>query len=142
MSNNIEKDIKQKVSEYYKTIDNGNINDLDNYINPIVDKWYNKTNLTLSEIKSQTTEYLKKYPKTRTEIQWESFKITSLNNDYAVSYKMIYKILSEGKFKNKVYHLEINAVFNTGKIIVSVGGKQPINLKDETVISKIVTINN
>lgn len=35
-----------------------------------------------------------------------------------------------------------NAVFNTGKIIVSVGGKQPINLKDETVISKIVTINN
>lgn len=112
LSNNIEKDIKQKTSEYYKTLDNGNINDLDNYINPIVDKWYNKTNLSLSEVKYQATEYLKKYPKTKTEIQWDSFKITSLNNDYAVSYKMIYKILSEGKFKNKVYHLEIKAVWD------------------------------
>lgn len=110
--NSIEQDIKQKTSDYYNTLDKGNINHLDDYINPTVDKWYNKTNLTLSEIKSEAAEYLKKYPKTKTEIQWDSFEVTPLNNDYIVSYKMIYKILSEGKFKNKVYHLKINAVWD------------------------------
>lgn len=110
-NNNIEKDLKQKTAEYYETIDIGNIDNLDNYINPTVDKWYDKKNLTLSEIKVITAEYLKKYPRSKTEIQWDSFEILPLNDDYLVSYKMIYKILSEGKFKNKIYHLQIKAVW-------------------------------
>lgn len=110
-SNNIEKELKQKTSEYYQTLEIGNIDDLDNYINPFVNKWYNKSNLTLSEVKVEVTKYLKKFPKSKTEIQWNSFKITPLNNDYLVSYKMIYKILSKGKFKNKIYHLKIKAIW-------------------------------
>jgi len=109
---NIEKDIQQKVSQYYTTLELGNISGLDAFINPKVDKWYTKNGLTLYEIKKEATEYQKKYPNTKAEIQWDSFEVTNLNNDYFVSYKMVYKILSNGKSKDKVYHLRINAVWD------------------------------
>ncbi len=108
----IENNLKNKVRKYYTTLDFGNINDLDNYINPTVDNWYNKKNLSLSEIKTQTIKYLKKYPKRETEIQWDSFKVTHLHNNYFVSYKMIYKILQEGKVNSKIYHLKIQSVWD------------------------------
>lgn len=110
-NDNIEENLKQRISDYYQTVDAGNINSLDDFINPTVNIWYNKSNLNLSEIKATTAEYLKKYPRTQTEIQWDSFEITPINDDYNVSYKIIYKILSEGKFKNKIYYLKINAVW-------------------------------
>lgn len=111
-NNNIENKLKQKASEYYHTLDSGNISDLDNYINPVVGKWYSKTNIKISEIKSDALEYLKKYPLTKTEIQWNTFKINQLNDDYDVTYQMIYKILSSRKFKDKIYHLKIKAVWD------------------------------
>jgi hypothetical protein len=111
-NNNIEKELRQKITQYYNTFDSGNVNDLDFYINPIVDKWYTKTNISISEIKSDASAYLKKYPNTQTEIQWNSFKVKPLNDDYAVTYKMIYKILNSKKNKTRIYHLEIKAVWD------------------------------
>ncbi|MWW23148.1 hypothetical protein [Algibacter lectus] len=104
--------LKQKTTEYYSTIQSGNIDELENYINPYVNKWYSKSNVTFSEIKKQTQAYIKNHPESRVEIQWDTFKVTPLNDDYAVTYNMIYKLLKEDYGKDKIFHLKINAVWS------------------------------
>ena len=103
--------LKEKTTEYYGTIQSGNIDALENYISPLVNKWYSKSNMTFAEIKTQTQNYIKNHPESRTEIQWDTFKVAPLNDDYAVTYTMIYKLLKEDKGKDRVYHLKIHAVW-------------------------------
>jgi hypothetical protein len=103
--------LKEKTTEYYGTIQSGNIDALENYISPLVNKWYSKSNMTFAEIKTQTQNYIKRHPESRTEIQWDTFKVAPLNDDYAVTYTMIYKLLKEDKGKDRVYHLKIHAVW-------------------------------
>jgi len=107
----IEDTIKQKTREYYSTIQSGNIDALENYISPIVNKWYSRSNMTFEEIKAQTKSYIKRHPESRAEIQWDTFKVEPLNDDYAVTYTMIYKLLKENKGKDKIFHLKIHAVW-------------------------------
>ena len=54
-----------------------------------------------------------RHPNRSTEVQWDSFKVEPLNDDYAVTYNMIYKLLKENKGKDRVYHLKIHAVWNS-----------------------------
>lgn len=107
----IEDTIKQKTREYYSTIQSGNIDALENYISPIVNKWYSRSNMTFEEVKAQTKSYIKRHPESRAEIQWDTFKVVPLNDDYAVTYTMIYKLLKENKGKDKIFHLKIHAVW-------------------------------
>ena len=109
----IDDTLKQRTEGYYNTIDSGNIDALENYISPNVHKWYKQSNLTFTEIKKQTKAYMDRHPHRSTEIQWDSFKVAPLNDDYAVSYNMIYKLLKENNGKDRVYHLKIHAVWNS-----------------------------
>ncbi|MGR7812191.1 hypothetical protein [Lacinutrix undariae] len=103
--------LKEKTIAYYSTIQSGNIDELENFIQPNVDKWYSQSNLTYTEIKEQTKSYINRHPKSKAEIQWDTFKITPLNDDYAVSYNMIYKLLKEDKGKDRIFHLKIHAIW-------------------------------
>nr|WP_321227754.1 hypothetical protein [uncultured Psychroserpens sp.] len=107
-----EETLKQKTTEYYSTIQSGNIDALENYISSNVNKWYSKSNVTFSEIKKQTKTYIKNHPESRVEIQWNTFKVIPLNDDYAVTYNMIYKLLKENNGKDKIFHLKIHAVWS------------------------------
>lgn len=108
----IEDTLKQKTTAYYSTIQSGNIEALENYISPTVHKWYSQSSLTFPEIKKQTEAYIKRHPESRADIQWDTFKVTPLNNDYAVTYNMIYKLLKENNGKDKIYHLKIHAIWS------------------------------
>jgi hypothetical protein len=46
-----------------------------------------------------------------TYIRWDTFEFEDLGNDYSCTYQLIYKIMSDGKFKDKVYHLRIKATW-------------------------------
>ncbi len=109
---NTESKIKRKTAEYYKNIEIGNIDVLENYIAPKVNRWYDKSDLTLAQIITETEAYISKYPKSSTEISWDTFKIETLGEDYLCTYKLVYKIKSKGKFKDKIYHLKIDAVWD------------------------------
>jgi len=108
----IEEKLKQKTGEYYTTIESGDVNELEHYISPTVSKWYSQSNLTYNEIKEQTEAYNSRHPKTKAEIQWDTFRVTPLNDDYSVTYNMIYKLLNENNGKDKIFHLKINAVWS------------------------------
>ena len=107
----IEDTLKVRTAEYYKSLKLRDIDALENYISPNVDKWYSQLNLTFTEIKEQTIAYQKRHPKSSTDIQWSTFKVTPLQNDYAVTYTMFYKLLKENKGKDKIYHLKIHAIW-------------------------------
>lgn len=107
----VERKIKKRTTEYYQLIENGNIDALKNYIAPKVNRWYDKSNLTLDQIITETNNYLKKYPRSKTEIRWDTFEINELGDDYLCTYNLVYKITSNGKFKDKIYHLKINAIW-------------------------------
>lgn len=107
----IEDTLKQKTTEYYNTLHSGNIDALENYISPNVDKWYSQSNISLAGIRKDTKAYIKRHPATNTEIQWDTFKVTPLNDDYAVPYNMIYKQLKENKGRDIIYHLKIHAIW-------------------------------
>ncbi|MDP2692438.1 MAG: hypothetical protein Q8O88_02220 [bacterium] len=115
----IEETLKQKTTQYYSTVHSGNINALDNFINPQVDKWYSKTNVSLQEIKEDTRRYIKRHPATSTDIQWDTFKVTPLNDGHAVTYTMVYKSLKENKGRDNIYHLKIHVVWDKDLRITS-----------------------
>ncbi len=115
----IEETLKQKTAEYYSTIQSGNIDALKDFISPRVDKWYSRSDLTFSEIKEDTKRYIKRHPATSTNIQWDTFKVTPLNDSYAVTYNMIYKLLKENKGRDIIYHLRIHAVWDNDLKITS-----------------------
>jgi phenylpropionate dioxygenase-like ring-hydroxylating dioxygenase large terminal subunit len=115
----IDDSLRKKTEAYYQTIELGAVGNLDNYINPEVDKWYNKNNLTLDEIKIDTYQYLKKYPHTKTNIKWDTFEVTPLNDDYLATYQLDYQIFSK-RLKNKVYHLTIKALWGENMKLKSI----------------------
>lgn len=115
----IEETLKQKTTEYYNTLHSGDIDALENYISPNVNKWYSQSNITFDEIIKDTKAYIKRHPASRTEIQWDTFKVTPLNDDYSVTYNMIYKLLKENKGKDIIYHLKIHAIWDKGLKIKS-----------------------
>ena len=108
----IEETLKQKTAEYYSTIHAGNMDALENFINARVDKWYSRSDISLAEIKEDTKRYIKRHPATSTNIQWDTFKVTPLNDGHAVSYKMVYKLMGENKGRDIIYHLKIHAVWD------------------------------
>lgn len=116
----IESELKRKTAEYYKNIEIGNIDVLGNYIAPKVNRWYDKSDLTLEQIITETSNYVSKYPKSSTDIRWETFEIEELGDDYLCTYKLVYKIKSKGKFKDKVFHLKIDAVWGKDLKIKSI----------------------
>lgn len=115
----IEDSLKQKTAEYYTTIHSGNIDALEDFISPSVDKWYTSSDVTFSEIKEDTKRYIKRHPLTSTDIQWDTFKVTPLAEGYAVTYNMIYKLLKENKGRDIIYHLKIHAVWDKDLKITS-----------------------
>ncbi len=115
----IEDTLKQKTAEYYRTIESGNIDGLEDFISPRVDKWYSRSDVTFSEIKEDTKRYIKRHPLTSTNIQWDTFKVTPLNDSYSVSYNMVYKLLRENKGKDIIYHLKIHVVWDKDLMITS-----------------------
>lgn len=115
----IEETLKQKTTQYYSTLHSGNIDALENFISPRVDKWYSKTNVSLQEIKEDTRRYIKRHPATSTDIQWDTFKVTPLHDSHAVTYTMVYKLLKENKGRDIIYHLRIHAVWDKDLKITS-----------------------
>jgi hypothetical protein len=115
----IEDTLKQKTAAYYTTIHSGNIDGLEDFISPRVDKWYSRSDLTFSEIKEDTKRYIKRHPLTSTNIQWDTFKFTPLNDSYSVSYNMVYKLLRENKGRDIIFHLKIHVVWDKDLKITS-----------------------
>ena len=72
----IDENLREKNEAYCQTIHLGAIDNLDDYINPRVGKWYNKNNLTLDEIKIDPYQYLKNILIVRTAIKWDTFVVT------------------------------------------------------------------
>ena len=108
--------LKNQIELYYSTLENGNIDSLHNFINPMVDSWYSKQNVSLNEIKREAKRYNKKYPDTEVHIIWDSFIYKELGDKYDVEYELFYKI---NTIKKK-YHLRINTLLNKDLRIESI----------------------
>ncbi len=104
----IETKLKNQIERYYSTLENGDIDSLHNFINPTVDIWYSKHNVSLNEIKREAKRYNKKYPDTEVHIIWDSFTYKELDGKYNLEYELFYKI---NTIKKK-YHLRINTLLN------------------------------
>jgi hypothetical protein len=104
--------IHQKTKEYYKLVELNDVEALGSYISPKVLKWYDESNLTNKEVKEKTYEYLEKFPKSDTDIRWDTFKVERINDDYLAKYKLIHTIKTRGKYYNKVYDLTIEALWS------------------------------
>lgn len=108
----IERQLRQKTSEYYALTEQGNIDALKNYLSPSVKKWYNTSNVNFEQIKADALAYQRENPNTITTIEWDTFKFIPMPNDeYKVSYYLLYKIESPETQKDKTYHLKINVTW-------------------------------
>ena len=108
----VEKQLRQKTSEYYALIEKGNLDALENYLSPSVQKWYNTSNVNFEQIKADALAYQKENPNTTTTIEWDTFQFIPMPNDeYKVSYNVVYKIESPETQKDKTFHLKINVTW-------------------------------
>ncbi len=104
--------LKNRIDAYYKNINLGNIDNLDGFININTNRWFDKNNLNLNEIKKQTKLYRNKYPFTETKILWESLKIIPIKNDYLVTYNIVHKVKSDIKSNFNTYYLKIYSTWD------------------------------
>lgn len=109
----LEQKLRQKTFEYYAVIEDGNLDALENYLSPTVQKWYTTSDVNIDQIKSDALAYQKKHPNTSTSIQWDTFQFISMpTEEYKVSYNMIYKIESSSSDQDKTFHLKINVTWD------------------------------
>lgn len=109
----LEQKLRQKTFEYYAVIEDGNLDALENYLSPTVQKWYTTSDVKIDQIKSDALAYQKKHPNTSTSIQWDTFQFISMpTEEYKVSYDMIYKIESSNSDQDKTFHLKINVTWD------------------------------
>jgi uncharacterized membrane protein YvbJ len=47
--------VKEQISKYYQAIENNNVEVLDYYLQPIMERWYDRRHVTLKEIKIETS---------------------------------------------------------------------------------------
>lgn len=111
--------LKNRIASYYKNLELGNFDNLDEFINPTVKIWFNKTNLTIEEIKKDAKKYQEKYPFTKSTILWNSFKVSKINSDYLTTYKMIYRIKKRNDYRYKIFHLNISSIWNKNLKLIS-----------------------
>lgn len=117
----LEQKLRQKTFEYYAVIEDGNLDALENYLSPTVQKWYTTSDVNFEQIKADALAYRKKYPNTSTSIQWDTFQfITMPSEEYKVSYNMIYKIKSAKSNEDITYHLKINVTWDQNFKIKSI----------------------
>ncbi|WP_338732138.1 hypothetical protein [Mangrovimonas cancribranchiae] len=110
---NIETQLQGVIGNYYSILDQGELSKLPDYINPIVDKWYSKENLTLESIISQQKDYQKKYPTRTTKVLWDTFLVEHDDNDYITTYQLDYKLKPRGSQHFKNYKLKITSVWGS-----------------------------
>jgi len=109
----LEQKLRQKTFEYYAVMQDGNLDALENYLSPTVQKWYTTSDVKIDQIKSDALAYQKKHPNTSTSIQWDTFQFISMpTEEYKVSYDMIYKIESSNSDQDKTFHLKINVTWD------------------------------
>jgi len=105
--------VKEQISKYYQAIQNNNVEVLDYYLNPILDRWYDRRHVTLKEIKNETAKYYVRYPYQRTDILWDTFQYSLLaNGDYNVSYEMNYEVRRASDGELKKFRLKILSIWS------------------------------
>lgn len=77
----------------------------------MVTKWYDESNLTLNEVKAKSYDYIKKFPKSKTDVRWDTFEVKPIGENYLATYKLVHTIKTKGKFYNKVYDISIKALW-------------------------------
>jgi len=112
-------ELKNRIALYYKNLELGNFDNLDEFINPVVKRWFDKKNLTINEIKNETKKYQDKYPFTKVTILWDSFKVLKIKSDYLVTYNMIYKIKKIKNNNYKTFHLSISSIWDENLKLIS-----------------------
>lgn len=111
-----EEALKKQLQLYYDTIEKGDIRLLDQFISPVVENWYGKTNVPVNEVIDGIIDYQKKYPDIEIHVIWDSFKYRKEGDVYFVDYELFYKINTI----HKKYHLKINLLFNKDLKIESI----------------------
>lgn len=113
----IEETFKTRISNYYQILDNDQLQKLDEYINPIVYKWYSQNHVTLDEIIKNQLKYQTKYPERISSVLWDTFTIQPMDGEYLITYQMDYKLKRKSATDFTAYHLQITSIWDkSGKL--------------------------
>jgi hypothetical protein len=107
-----QEELKKLIKSYYEILDNSDLENLNEYINPIVDKWYSKSEMALTEIIKQQKRYQIKYPERKTKVIWDTFKVELKDKDYVATYQLDYQIRRKDKSVLKKYNLKITSIWD------------------------------
>lgn len=117
---NTEKTLKEQTKNYYQIVELGEIEDLKNYIAPVVNNWYGESNLTRKEVIRMSKHYNSRFPTTKISILWDTFNFKEINDEYITIYELDYKIITDRKIKFKNYHLKIRATWTKDLNLVNI----------------------
>jgi hypothetical protein len=108
----IENQIQAKIGNYYKLLEGGSTDVLDQFIYKDVERWYSKINVSFEDVKDDFIRYRTKYPDSQAKVKWNTFKLEQIaEGRFRVEYELEYEIRANRTSKVKEYDLLITAIW-------------------------------
>lgn len=120
-------EVRDRIEEYYGLVSHDDVQALEKYIRPTVERWYSRSNVSLQEIKKDILRYNAKYTDRVATVDWNTFEVEELTNGaFRAKYEMDYSFrLKDGK-QRKNYRLLITSIWDQDLYLVSMN-EQKLN---------------
>ena len=125
------KEFREFLKNYYNTIEEKNLKDFDKFYCITVNKWFNKNNISLTDIIIESTDYFNKYSNQKHLIKWNTFEINKIDDKYLLSYNLFYKFRKDENDDWQKFDLGINMILNDQMKIYSLQETKRKKIKDE-----------
>lgn len=103
-----EEQLKEIIANYYQSMNSNQVEKLPEFLSSDVKSWYGDTEVNLNEIMKNARAHRGKYPFSKSDINWDSFKLVRKSDgNYFVSYEMIYKSKQEITDNYNVFDLKL-----------------------------------
>ena len=108
----IESQVKKQISSYYKLLEGGSVDVLDQFVYDHIERWYSKINISFEDVKKDFIRYRTKYPDSKANVKWETFQMEEIaEGRYRVQYQLDYSIKFNKTGNIKQYDLLITAIW-------------------------------
>jgi len=117
----IKLETKEFLSNYYKTLENKEVHKFDDFYEPVLSNWFDKSNVILDDVKSESRDYFKKWPVSKHIIDFNLLSCTlNDNGTLKVNYNLDYFCSKKDAKDSLEFNIDIELLLSENMKIISI----------------------